>query len=750
MSELAPRKPWTAAQWMALGATCFGAYLAFFAVVSAFEIVRTRNWPTTEGVVTRLEVHEGGTSAEFVVAYQYESDGQSYQGRWGEGSNHGRGVPGADSENESLKSLIDEFRGQYGEGKSITVHFNPAEPSDSFIQPEENPLIALAIIGIFGMLLGAALPFSMRSKAKRGAEGESNSEEQRHESTASPRARKAARAASTKKANRDKPSDSSDSSAEVAAFHQLIGSTDWSPGRRVTFRRPPISKQFLLVSGVIGGVLGVLALYMIARNATEPWEPLSAWWAGVFFATIGFLVPVITLQGLWPRRQTAFDWDTGKVRMTSSDKTTIRDIKSVQRLSLRSATGLHELDLEFDNLSVGLLSSIDHGFSQSVNLPFEQLPQLADRLAEALNVPVTTPDSPRQMTRGFWGNVPLLSKFAIGCVVATILGHLSDVLDQRVAIGVLATVMLGVAGHIQFTTSFKAKTASAGSRWPAFIALLVVGVGLAVACSLVFDVTMVGSVLVAIVLTTFVLICFCTPDLVMSQRRRIQAPMLQILNMRLLGLPVQQLVQAAAILRDEGRRCPLAAAERVYLNNATSNASELAEAIRRAADDKQVTPLRFDPSNALDSPNVGLRHHLTMLVGAAVGIGVIGFFFVVTSGVQHADNLLIDRNWVETEGVITESIPPAGRDHSARYRFTYRIGEKEYSSISFGPRNFEPTPVKVQYDRNQPEVARLVGGWRADGLPLIAIFFAALSALCVLPIPIVLGHIFASMVAGGR
>jgi len=67
-------------------------------------------------------------------------------------------------------------------------------------------------------------------------------------------------------------------------------------------------------------------------------------------------------------------------------------------------------------------------------------------------------------------------------------------------------------------------------------------------------------------------------------------------------------------------------------------------------------------------------------------LAIVGFFFFVTSGVQHLDNLRIDRTWTETDGRIALRIPPAGRDHSARYRFFYRVAEARFSAECFGRR----------------------------------------------------------------
>jgi hypothetical protein len=179
-----------------------------------------------------------------------------------------------------------------------------------------------------------------------------------------------------------------------------------------------------------------------------------------------------------------------------------------------------------------------------------------------------------------------------------------------------------------------------------------------------------------------------------------------------------------------------------------ARADELAEQVQRAVEQQDIRLLHIDSSrgSSLAGGNQrSLSHHVTMLLGACAGLGVVGFFFVVTSGVQHLDNLLVEREWIETDGTITLRIPPAGRDHSARYRFAYRVGEVNFEAECFGPRDFTRGAAKVEYDQNEPSVACLVGGRRADGTPFFAIFFAALLALCIFPLPIIIGHIVAAV-----
>ena len=57
--------------------------------------------------------------------------------------------------------------------------------------------------------------------------------------------------------------------------------------------------------------------------------------------------------------------------------------------------------------------------------------------------------------------------------------------------------------------------------------------------------------------------------------------------------------------------------------------------------------------------------------------------------------------------------------------------------------------MKARYDRNDPAVACLVDGWRADGMPLLAMFFFGILMLVVFPLPILLGHLVASCLPTG-
>jgi len=321
----------------------------------------------------------------------------------------------------------------------------------------------------------------------------------------------------------------------------------------------------------------------------------------------------------------------------------------------------------------------------------------------------------------------------------------------------LVFTIIAAAGRILFSakpappSQSEMQSGSARNRWLAYLTLLIVFGLFVIVISTLFELTSVGTVVLACALTGFALVCCCTPNLVTSQRERVTLPMLQILEMRLRGLPVQQFVRTVSILRGEGLRCGIELAEQVYRETKIAHAGELAEAVQLVSEKQDIRLFHVDPAGASllsggDERSVG--HHVTMLLGTVAGFGIIGFFFVVTSGAQHLDNLLVARQWTETDGTVTLRIPPLGRDHSARYRFSYRVEQVDFAAECFGPLDFAEGATKVQYDQNEPSVACLVGGWRADGMPFFAMFFAALLALCIFPLPIIIGHIVAAVWAG--
>ena len=140
---------------------------------------------------------------------------------------------------------------------------------------------------------------------------------------------------------------------------------------------------------------------------------------------------------------------------------------------------------------------------------------------------------------------------------------------------------------------------------------------------------------------------------------------------------------------------------------------------------------------------------MQMLVGAALGLAVVGFFFVVTDGPTYVDILLVERDWKEADATIDRVIPGVGRDALTRFVFSYSVDESAFTSTCYGPDSLaNESPVRARYDGNQPEVANLVGGWRAGGSPVLPMFFFAILLLIVIPLPIAIGHAIASLLAG--
>ena len=111
--------------------------LMYVAIQQALEMGDSREWPTTEGVITASHItssHKTSTEKgwhgnryqyEVRVQYAYEVDGVSYSG------NRLRIRPNKYSSEESAQRELAE----YPLGQRVRVHYNPREPERSLLKP---------------------------------------------------------------------------------------------------------------------------------------------------------------------------------------------------------------------------------------------------------------------------------------------------------------------------------------------------------------------------------------------------------------------------------------------------------------------------------------------------------------------------------------------------------------------------------------------------------------------------------------
>jgi hypothetical protein len=112
--------------------------LGVWTTLHGLEVVRqgkdTANWPTTQGVITRVEVIKQRKSSHVEIAYTFSVDGRRY----------------ASDKVWLGQGLLDEsYKDTYPQGKSVTVYHDPDDPSWAVLEPGKANYIWL----IFGLVL---------------------------------------------------------------------------------------------------------------------------------------------------------------------------------------------------------------------------------------------------------------------------------------------------------------------------------------------------------------------------------------------------------------------------------------------------------------------------------------------------------------------------------------------------------------------------------------------------------------------
>lgn len=126
----------------------------------------TLAWPTVDGVVTktRLKHDRSGDDDSWIVRvrYRYEVEGKVYQGR---------GVRHHAVTSFGTKARAEDWLARHAEGRTVKVHYDPADPSEALLYPGRTPEGAfLKMFGGFLLLIASAVGVqSVRRMLGRGS-----------------------------------------------------------------------------------------------------------------------------------------------------------------------------------------------------------------------------------------------------------------------------------------------------------------------------------------------------------------------------------------------------------------------------------------------------------------------------------------------------------------------------------------------------------------------------------------------------
>jgi hypothetical protein len=114
----------------------------------------SRNWPAVRGRVTESSVAETSQGARLAVRFTYEVDGVAHTGSTlGFASRGSRWI--ASKERDAIRAAAHE---QYAVGREVDVHYWPARPSVSVLEPGfYRTSLVLLVLGGAWLAIGAAL-----------------------------------------------------------------------------------------------------------------------------------------------------------------------------------------------------------------------------------------------------------------------------------------------------------------------------------------------------------------------------------------------------------------------------------------------------------------------------------------------------------------------------------------------------------------------------------------------------------------
>ncbi|MCA9212202.1 MAG: DUF3592 domain-containing protein [Planctomycetales bacterium] len=258
-------------------------------------------------------------------------------------------------------------------------------------------------------------------------------------------------------------------------------------------------------------------------------------------------------------------------------------------------------------------------------------------------------------------------------------------------------------------------------------------------------VTTFGRWVGSLFLMAYLPFCLLVPDMVAALRSGVSVLPTQLLSMRLQLLPVWELIYACEQLQQQGRRYPMSeliATYRRAIRGAREDWIELlaeGNACHKSISAKHSEPIEQNSAGQYRDPKFLFGN----LLLAILGLGVIGFFFSVTSGFRYLDIAFVARDWRETSATITGQESSGGHQNSyILTKFRYLVDGQWLDGQCYGIELSQSgAQVKALYDERSPNVAVIRGGSRAKHLPISATFLGCLSLLIIVPAPVILGSI---------
>ncbi|MCA9214282.1 MAG: DUF3592 domain-containing protein [Planctomycetales bacterium] len=239
--------------------------------------------------------------------------------------------------------------------------------------------------------------------------------------------------------------------------------------------------------------------------------------------------------------------------------------------------------------------------------------------------------------------------------------------------------------------------------------------------------------------------CLLVPDMVAALRSGVSVLPTQLLSMRLQLLPVWELISASAQFQLKGPRYPMPALIAAYRRAARGKRDDWMTLLvedktyYQSISAKHREPIEQNPAGQYRDPKFLFGN----LLGAILGLAVIGFFFSVTSGFRYLDIAFVARDWRETSATITGQ--ESGGGHRNAYiltKFQYLVGDQWLNGRCYGIESAQSgAQVKALYDQRSPNVAIVKGGMRVKDLPISATILGCLSLLIIVPAPVMLGCI---------
>lgn len=140
-----------------------GVIALYYAVEEQRLMQSSLKWPTSKGTVTRdasywIELHNKGPStARLDVVYSYQVAGKSYESH--------RIIHGINSVSNDPSAYLPLING-LTEGKTVTVHYDPAHPEYAVLHPEIfSNVSGFALFGFGGIIIGLAVIYSAWDKS---------------------------------------------------------------------------------------------------------------------------------------------------------------------------------------------------------------------------------------------------------------------------------------------------------------------------------------------------------------------------------------------------------------------------------------------------------------------------------------------------------------------------------------------------------------------------------------------------------